>query len=62
LTSWIQSVATYNPVTPIIESSRSLIAGSYDGLLLAFVCGGALVLAFGLWAVRGMRGAEAAGG
>jgi ABC-2 type transport system permease protein len=62
LSSWIQNVAKYNPVTPIVESSRSLIAGSYDGLLLAFVCGGALVLAFGLWAVRGMRGAEAAGG
>jgi ABC-2 type transporter len=61
LSSWIQSVAKYNPITPIVESSRSLIAGSYDGLLLAFLCGGGLILLFGIWAVTGMRSAETAG-
>jgi ABC-2 type transport system permease protein len=62
LSSWIQNVAKFNPITPIVESSRNLIAGSYDGMLLAFLCGGGLILLFGIWAVRGMRGAEAAGG
>jgi hypothetical protein len=30
--------------------------------LLAFLCGGGLILLFGIWAVSGMRRAEAAGG
>ena len=33
-----------------------------DGLLLAFLCGGGLILLFGVWAVSGMRSAETAGG
>jgi len=61
LSSWVKNVAAVNPVTPIVEASRSLIAGSWDGLLLAFLCGGGLVLLFGVWAVTGMRRAEAAG-
>ena len=55
LSSWVQDVARFNPVTPVVEASRSLIAGSYDGLLLAFACVGALVLLFGISAVTGMR-------
>ena len=61
LSSWVQDVARFNPVTPVIEASRSLIAGSHDGLLLAFACVGALVLLFGISAVTGMRDAEASG-
>lgn len=61
LSSWVKHVASVNPVSPIIEASRSLIAGSFDGVAVAFLCGGALVLLFGIWAVTGMRRAEAAG-
>jgi ABC-2 type transport system permease protein len=61
LSSWVSSVTSVNPVTPIVESSRNLIAGSYDGLMLAFLCGGGLILLFGIWAVTGMRRAETAG-
>ncbi|HEX2387749.1 MAG TPA: ABC transporter permease [Solirubrobacterales bacterium] len=61
LSSWVKNVASVNPITPFVEASRNLIAGSYDGLLLAFLCGGGLVLLFGIWAVGGMRSAETAG-
>jgi ABC-2 type transport system permease protein len=61
LSSWVSSVTSVNPVTPIVESSRNLIAGSYDGLMLALLCGGGLILLFGIWAVTGMRRAETAG-
>jgi len=61
LASWVSNVASVNPITPIVEASRSLIAGSYEGLLLAFLCGGALILLFGIWGVTGMRRAETAG-
>ena len=59
---WVEKVSAVNPISPIVESSRNLIAGSFDGLLLAFLCGGGLILLFGIWAVSGMRRAEAAGG
>ncbi len=62
LASWVEKVSAVNPISPIVESSRNLIAGSFDGLLLAFLCGGGLILLFGIWAVSGMRRAEAAGG
>jgi ABC-type multidrug transport system permease subunit len=62
LQGWIQSVAQVNPVTPIIETSRSLIAGSPDHVALAFAAAAGLAAAFWLWAVRGLRKAEAAGG
>jgi ABC-2 type transport system permease protein len=61
LASWVSNVASANPITPIVESSRNLIAGSYDGVGLAFLCGGGLILLFGIWAVTGMRRAETAG-
>ncbi len=62
LTSWIHAVATYNPLTPMIEAARSLIAGAPEGMSLALACGLAMVAVFGAWAVRGMRAAEASGG
>jgi ABC-2 type transport system permease protein len=62
LANWLETLARLNPVTLMLEAGRSLIAGAPEHVLGAF--GGALVLAalFSLWAVRGLRRAEAAGG
>ena len=62
LDSWIHAVASVNPVTPIVEAARDLIAGGWDHAAAAFACAVGLILLFGLWAVRSMRSAEAAGG
>lgn len=61
LQGWIHAVAQVNPVTAIVEAARSLIAGSPDGVALAFGAAIALALAFLFWALRGLRRAEAAG-
>jgi ABC-2 type transport system permease protein len=62
LANWLETIARLNPVTLMLEAGRSLIAGAPEHVLGAF--GGALALAalFSLWAVRGLRRAEAAGG
>jgi ABC-2 type transport system permease protein len=62
LADWLETIARLNPVTLMLEAGRSLIAGAPEHLAGAF--GAALVLAalFSLWAVRGLRRAEAAGG
>ena len=63
LSGWVQVVAQVNPVTPLIEEARALISASGDGNpALAYPIGAALVVLFALWAVRGLRRAEAAGG
>jgi ABC-2 type transport system permease protein len=61
LEGWIHAVATVNPVTRVLEAGRSLLAGSPTEVALAFGMALALVLAFSLWAYRGLRSAEAAG-
>jgi len=62
LTSWIHSVASVNPITPIVEAQRSLIAGSWDDVGIAAIVGAAMVAFFLVWAVTGMKRAESAGG
>ena len=61
LGGWVHSVAQVNPVTPLIEAARGLISGTDANLLPAFGVAFVLVALFGLWAVRGLRRAEAAG-
>jgi ABC-2 type transport system permease protein len=62
LASWLETIARLNPVTLMLEAGRSLIAGQPEHILGAY--GGALTLIalFSVWAVRGLRRAEAAGG
>lgn len=62
LTGWIQAIAEVNPITPIIEAIRSLIAGSPEDLGAAFLAAAGLIIFFGLFAYRGVRSAERAGG
>ena len=62
LGGWVKSVAQVNPVTPMLEAARGLISDTDANLLPAFGIALGLVALFALWAVRGLRRAEAAGG
>jgi ABC-2 type transport system permease protein len=58
---WVATVADYNPITALLESGRDLIIGAPAETWLALGVGAGLIALMGLWAVRGLRSAEAAG-
>lgn len=58
LQSWIESIASFNPITYVLEAGRSLISGSPVDVALAFALAAAMVVAFAVWALRGLRKAE----
>jgi ABC-2 type transport system permease protein len=62
LSGWIHSVASVNPATAFLDAGRDLISGEASGVGIAFLIALGLISAFGLWALRGLRSAEAAGG
>ena len=61
LTGWIEVLATLNPLTYVLEAVRDMLAGGDVDVLLAYGVALALMAAFGAWALRGLRRAEAAG-
>jgi ABC-2 type transport system permease protein len=61
LEGWIETVAKLNPVTYVLEAVRSLISGDPTDVGLAFGLAVLLASGFGIWALRGLRSAEAAG-
>ena len=61
LNGWIEAIASVNPVTALLEAGRSLLAGKPEHVAIAFALALALAAGFALWAVRGLRRAEAAG-
>jgi ABC-2 type transport system permease protein len=61
LHGWIHAVARLNPVTYLLATGRGFLAGDPPHVALAFGLAAALAAAFGLWAFRGLRRAEAAG-
>jgi ABC-2 type transport system permease protein len=61
LTGWIETVATLNPLTYVLEAVRSMLAGDEVYVLSAFAIAVGLVVLFALWSHRGLRSAEAAG-
>jgi ABC-2 type transport system permease protein len=61
LTGWIHDVARVNPLTALLEAGRSLLAGTPVEVAAAFAIAVGLIAGFALWAVRGLRSAEAAG-
>ena len=61
LEGWIGIVASVNPATFVLETSRGFIAGNPTGIALAFGLGIASVLALVPWALFGLRRAEKAG-
>jgi ABC-2 type transport system permease protein len=62
LAEWLRVIAHLNPVTLLLEAGRSLIAGTPTHVAYAFAAAAALVAGFSVWALRGLRRAEAAGG
>jgi ABC-2 type transport system permease protein len=61
LDGWIESVATVNPVTYLLETGRGFVAGDAPHVLGAFALAIGLGAAFWVWAFLGLRKAEAAG-
>ncbi len=62
LAEWLEFIARLNPVTLFLEAGRSLIAGAPEHVTYAFGAAIALVFLFSVFALRGLRSAEAAGG
>jgi len=61
LEGWIHTAAVLNPLTRVLESGRGFLAGSPTEVGAAFGAALALMVGFSIWAVRGLRKAEAAG-
>jgi len=61
LSGWVAAAATVNPFTVLVEGGRDLISGSGVRAALVYGVAASLLVAFALWAVRGLRRAEAAG-
>jgi len=61
LQGWIHVVASVNPITALMEAGRGLISGRPQLTLAAFSIVLGLIAGFVLWAIRGLRRAEAAG-
>jgi ABC-2 type transport system permease protein len=62
LKDWIQAVAQVNPITALLDTGRSLMAGTPEDVGFAFAVAAGLIAVFLAWAIRGLRRAEAAGG
>jgi ABC-2 type transport system permease protein len=61
LTGWIHAVASVNPLTAVLDGSRTLLAGTGAGIALAFAVAAAIAALLAPFAVRGLRSAEDAG-
>jgi ABC-2 type transport system permease protein len=61
LTGWIRDVAKLNPVTPVLEAGRGLVAGSPVKVAIAFAALAAAAAVLTLFARRGLASAERAG-
>ena len=61
LEGWIESVASVNPLTYILETGRGLVAGDPPHTLAAFGLAIGMGVLFWTWAFLGLRKAEAAG-
>jgi ABC-type polysaccharide/polyol phosphate export permease len=54
-------VAQYNPMTAVLNTNRDLLIGAPAEALVTYGIVGALMAVLAVWAVSGMRRAEAAG-
>jgi ABC-2 type transport system permease protein len=61
LSGWLETIARYNPFTTILDAARGYLVGEPTSALPAYAIGAALVAAFALWALYGLRRAERAG-
>jgi ABC-2 type transport system permease protein len=60
LTGWVQTAASFNPITLILEAGRGLLAGDPTKVLPAFAVAALLVSVTVLWARGGLHSAERA--
>ena len=61
LGGWVHSVSAFDPATHIMETGRDLIAGQPSEFLAALAIAAGMVALLLLFAIRGLRSAEAAG-
>jgi ABC-2 type transport system permease protein len=61
LSGWIEGIARVNPFTALLEGGRDLISGGDVHAWLVYGVAVVLLAGFAVWAVRGLRRAEAAG-
>jgi ABC-2 type transport system permease protein len=61
LAGWIHTVARFNPVTPVLEAGRGLLAGSPVKVAVAFAGLAAAGAVLAVFARRGLMAAERAG-
>jgi len=61
LSGWIHDVALVNPLTRVLEAGRSFVAGAPVEVAAGYGAAAGLALGFSVWALRGLRKAEAAG-
>jgi ABC-2 type transport system permease protein len=61
LGGWVNAVSGYDPITHIMETGRELLAGQPADLAAALAIAVGLAAALLIFAIRGMRKAEAAG-
>jgi ABC-2 type transport system permease protein len=61
LEGWIHALAVINPLTRVLEAGRGLLAGTPTEVGWAFAAALGLLAVFVVWALRGLRKAEAAG-
>ena len=61
LTGWIHDVANLNPVTPVLEAGRGLLAGSPVKVAIAFAGLAVVAIVLSAFARRGLAAAERAG-
>ncbi|MGZ4277632.1 MAG: ABC transporter permease [Solirubrobacteraceae bacterium] len=58
LSGWIRTVASYNPLTAVVDAGRGFLSGRPDVVGLAYIAAFGLTALFGVWALRGLRRAE----
>jgi len=61
LEGWVAAAADFNPITALLEAGRELIIGAPAETLLAFGAAAGLLGVMALWALTGLRRAEALG-
>jgi ABC-2 type transport system permease protein len=61
LRGWIHGAAVANPLTRLLEAVRSLLAGQPFEVGIAYGVAFGLIVVFALWALTGLRRAEAIG-
>jgi ABC-2 type transport system permease protein len=58
LKGWIQTAASYNPLTAIVEAGRGFISGQPTSVALSFVCALGLAAVMYFWSHTGLRRVE----